>query len=119
RTPTAQAAAVTSLFPQGHLVVVPGTGHNVLNPILQSRCPFDALRNWLNGATPPASCPRVPALENPFGSFPAAGPRRSAATTVVDAAKAVRQGEATWLLVLLGGQSFATPGLYGGTVFHS
>jgi len=42
RTPTASAAAVTNLFPQGHLVVVPGTGHNVLNPILQSTCPFTA-----------------------------------------------------------------------------
>src|SRR5207248_11627455 len=87
RTPTASAASVTSLFPQGHLVVVPGTGHNVLNPILQSACPFTILRNWLNGSVPPTSCPRVPALENPFGTFPSAAPKSAAAATAVDVAK--------------------------------
>ena len=116
RTPTASAASVTSLFPQGHLVVVPGTGHNVLNPILQSTCPFTAVRNWLIGVIPPATCPRVPAFENPFGALPRTSPKKSAPATALDAAKAVREAEASWFLVILSGKSLAPSGLYGGRV---
>jgi pimeloyl-ACP methyl ester carboxylesterase len=116
RTPTAGAAAVTNLFPQGHLVVVPGTGHNVLNQTLQSSCPFDAVRNWLNGALPPASCPRVPAFENPIGALPKASPNRSVSATAIDVAKTVREGEATALLILFSSGSISPSGLYGGYV---
>jgi hypothetical protein len=111
RTPTADGAAVTALFPQGHLVVVPGVGHNVLNE-LGSVCAFNAVRDWLNGGTPPSTCPREPALENPIARFPKATPRRSPSATAVDAAKAVSEGEATWLQFL----SFEAAGLYGGSV---
>ena len=115
RTPTADAAAVTALFPQGHLVVVPGVGHNVLNPILSSLCPYNAVRSWLDGATPPSSCPREPAIENPMGLFPQASPRRNASTTAVDAARTVREAEASWLQFL----PFNPAGLYGGSVANA
>ncbi len=116
RTPTASAAAVTNLFPQGHLVVVPGTGHNVLNPSLQSLCPFNAVRNWLNGALPPTSCPRVPAFESASPITPKTSPGRSAAATALDASKSLRSAEAISLLVLFSGSSFSPSGLYGGKV---
>jgi pimeloyl-ACP methyl ester carboxylesterase len=115
RTPTADAAAVTALFPQGHLVVVPGVGHNVLNPLLSGLCPFSAVRSWLDGATPPSTCAREPALENPIGLFPQASPRRSPSVTALDAVKAVREGEAAWLQFL----PFNPAGLYGGTVSNT
>jgi pimeloyl-ACP methyl ester carboxylesterase len=116
RTPTAQAAAITALFPQGHLVVVPGTGHNVLNPLLQSTCPFTVLREWLVGATPPAACPRVPSFENAVPAFTTAAPRKSASVTAVDVAKSLRDGEAMWLLPIFNNSSLAPSGLYGGRV---
>jgi pimeloyl-ACP methyl ester carboxylesterase len=115
RTPTSGARAVTNLFPQGRLVVVPGTGHNVLNQTLQSSCPFDALRGWLSGLPVPSSCPRVPAIENPTAVLPRVSPKKSAHATALDAAKSVREGEATWLQLLFSGLSSAS-GLYGGRV---
>jgi pimeloyl-ACP methyl ester carboxylesterase len=116
RTPTANAAAITSLFPQGHLVVVPGTGHNVLNEILQSACPFNVLRQWLDGATPPATCPRVPAFEDPFGAFPQASPHRTPLATAADVAKSIRDAESTAFVVVFNGSSISASGLYGGKV---
>jgi hypothetical protein len=111
RTPTADGAAVTALFPQGHLVVVPGVGHNVLNEI-GSVCAFNAVRDWLNGGTPPSTCPREPAFENPIGKFPRTSPKKNPSASALDAAKAVSEGEATWLQFL----SFEAAGLYGGSV---
>jgi pimeloyl-ACP methyl ester carboxylesterase len=117
RTPTADAAAVTALFPQGHLVVVPGWGHNVLNEGLPILCPFRALRDWLDGIAPPASCPRVPAYEQAIGAFPRSSPRREPSVTAVDAASAVREAEATWLQI---SSSTSKPaGLYGGSVANT
>jgi hypothetical protein len=116
RTPTAQAAAITALFPQGHLVVVPGTGHNVLNEGLQSLCPFTVLRQWLDGATPPASCPRVPSYENAIPAFTKASPGRNATATAADVAKSVRDGEAISFLITFNGSKISAPGLYGGRV---
>ncbi len=55
RTPTAQAAAVVSQFPQGHLLVVPGVGHSVLT-VDPSGCAATAVKTWLDGGTPPTRC---------------------------------------------------------------
>ena len=55
RTPTSNAAAVVSLFPQGHLLVVPGVGHSVLTTD-PSECTANAVRSWLNGQPAPARC---------------------------------------------------------------
>ena len=56
RTPTASAQQIASQFPQGHVLVVPGSGHAVLD---RSACAADAVRGWLDGATPPATCTRI------------------------------------------------------------
>ena len=116
RTPTSSAQAVTNLFPQGHLVVVPGTGHNVLNPFLQSLCPFEALRTWLSGFTPPSTCPRIPAFQNPIATVPRASPKHVPSTTALDVARSVRDAEATWLEVAFSAVNLAPPGLYGGRI---
>ncbi len=56
RTPTSSAVQIASLFPQGHVLVVPGSGHAVLE---RSACATAAVQGWLDGVTPPASCPRI------------------------------------------------------------
>jgi len=56
RTPTSSAVQIASQFPQGHVLVVPGSGHSVLD---RSACAADAVRGWLDGATPPATCTRI------------------------------------------------------------
>lgn len=56
RTPAADAIAVASLFPQGHVLVVPGVGHSVLGADV-SFCSQRAVHDWMLGTTPPASCP--------------------------------------------------------------
>ena len=56
RTPTSNAAAVVSQFPQGHLLVVPGVGHSVLTTD-PSDCTANAVRAWLDGAAVPTRCP--------------------------------------------------------------
>lgn len=56
RTPTSSAVQIASQFPQGHVLVVPGSGHAVLG---RSGCVAVAVRGWLDGATPPATCPRI------------------------------------------------------------
>ncbi|HST25235.1 MAG TPA: alpha/beta fold hydrolase [Gaiellaceae bacterium] len=61
RTPTANAAAVVSQFPQGHLLVVPGIGHSVLTADPDS-CPDKAVQLWLAGGTPPTRCTSAPAV---------------------------------------------------------
>ncbi len=116
RTPTAQAAAITALFPQGHLVVVPGWGHNVLNQGLQNICPFTVLRQWLDGATPPPSCPRQPAYENAVSAFTTVAPARNPTVTAMDVAKSIRDGEAASFVPEFNGSSIAAAGLYGGRV---
>jgi pimeloyl-ACP methyl ester carboxylesterase len=116
RTPTSSAQAVTNLFPQGHLVVVPGTGHNVLNPFLQSSCPFQALRNWLGGLAVPTACPRVPFFQNPIRSVPRTSARKAPATTAVDVARSLRDAEAAWLETVFSAVNLSPPGLYGGRV---
>ena len=67
RTPLEGAAQVAARFPQGHLVVAPGVGHGVTG---SSTCVDLALRDWVNGATPPAACPRVAPAVAPLGPIP-------------------------------------------------
>ncbi|HEX7525357.1 MAG TPA: alpha/beta fold hydrolase, partial [Gaiellaceae bacterium] len=47
RTPTSDATSVVALFPQGHLLVVPGIGHGILES--GAACPEEAVRSWLSG----------------------------------------------------------------------
>ena len=109
RTPTASAVAVARLFPQGHVLVVPGVGHDVLDGDF-SLCSQRALRSWLSAGTVRSSCPRAPSLLTFVESFPRAGkavPKR----TLLDAARTVRDAEATWIQT----PARAAPGgVYGG-----
>jgi pimeloyl-ACP methyl ester carboxylesterase len=115
RTPVANAAAIVSQFPQGHLVVVPGIGHSVVSPLVP--CAANTVRIWIRGAAlpPSAACPRQPPFVKTLTAFPKTA-TKTAASTVAIAAKTVREAEASWLQVALSGTSFAPPGLYGGKV---
>jgi pimeloyl-ACP methyl ester carboxylesterase len=109
RTPTASAVAVARLFPQGHVLVVPGVGHDVLDGDF-SLCSQRALRNWLSTGTVRSSCPRAPALVSFVESFPRAG-KALPRPTLVAVARTVRDAEATWIQTPGG----AVPGgVYGG-----
>jgi hypothetical protein len=50
-----------------------------------------------------------------MGLFPRVSPRRNASTTAVDAARTVREAEASWLQFL----PFNAAGLYGGSVANA
>lgn len=112
RTPTASAAALVSLFPQGHLLVVPGVGHSVLGSDF-SLCSQRAVRTWIQSGTARASCPHVAPLVRPLSAFPQRVVRAPRATLLV-AEKAVREGVATWFQVLFSTAKIAPPGLDGG-----
>ncbi len=70
RTPTSNAASVVSQFPQGHLLLVPGVGHSVLTTD-PSDCAASAVRTWLAGGVPPASCPLARPYLTGVGRIPA------------------------------------------------
>ena len=117
RTPTSAAQQIASQFPQGHLLVVPGSGHAVLD---RSPCAEAAVRGWLDGAVPPATCTRIA-----LGVPPLARWRRTVAATAPAAhvpglpgrtltalVQTLHDAEDAWLL---GRQSTTTiTGLVGG-----
>jgi pimeloyl-ACP methyl ester carboxylesterase len=57
RTPTSGATAVEAALGNARVLVVPGSGHDVLQ---SSACPALAVRSWVAEGTAPQSCPRVP-----------------------------------------------------------
>jgi pimeloyl-ACP methyl ester carboxylesterase len=116
RTPVANAVAVARLFPQGHLVVVPGVGHSVVGADL-SFCALRVVREWLLGRSLPAAaqCPRVKPPVKILTAFPRSA-RRTAAATVALAAKTVREAEAAWAQAVFSGGDVAPAGLFGGRV---
>jgi len=113
RTPTSSAVQIAAQFPQGHVLVVPGAGHAVLD---RSACAADAVRGWLDGAAPPATCTRlalgVPPLarwQRTVAAMPQAGLR---ARTLAALLQTLHDAEDAWLL---GRQSTTTiDGLVGG-----
>jgi pimeloyl-ACP methyl ester carboxylesterase len=118
RTPTANALAVVSQFPQGRLLVVPGVGHSVLTADF-SYCSQRAVRAWILGtlvAPTQAACPRVPPLVKILGAFPAKPAKPLLASTLAVASKAVREAEATWLQLAFSSTEFVPRGLFGGTL---
>ncbi len=113
RTPTGGASDVISRFRQGHLLVVPGVGHDAIDADL-SFCAAQAVHDWMLGGQPASSCPRpnpimgeVPAY--PSGTAPKvpATPRRTVALT----AQALQDAEAIWLITASGD---SVAGVYGG-----
>ncbi len=116
RTPTANAVAVISAFPQGQLITVPGVGHSVSSADF-SGCASDAIRQWILGTLQrfrQASCPRVPPVAKILGAFPRRPARATVKATLAAASKTVREAQATWLQIVLSGVSLAPRGLYGG-----
>jgi pimeloyl-ACP methyl ester carboxylesterase len=116
RTPTANAVAVISQFPQGQLVTVPGVGHSVSTADFSS-CASGAIRRWILGTLPSfrqLPCPRVPPLGTILGAFPRRPAKATVKATLTAASKTVREAQATWLQVLFSSTSFTPRGLYGG-----
>lgn len=116
RTPTANAVAVISAFPQGQLVTVPGVGHSVSSADF-SGCAAQTVRRWILGTLGTfrsASCPRVPPAAKILGAFPPRPKKPTVKTTLAAASKTVREAQATWLQIVLSSASFAPRGLYGG-----
>jgi pimeloyl-ACP methyl ester carboxylesterase len=121
RTPAANAVAVISAFPQGQLVIVPGVGHSVSSADF-SGCAADAIRRWILGTLQSfrqASCPRVPPAGKILNAFPRRPTKPTVKATLTDAARTVREAEATWLQVIFASASFAPRGLYGGRLVAS
>jgi pimeloyl-ACP methyl ester carboxylesterase len=116
RTPTANATAVISQFPQGQLVTVPGVGHSVSSADF-SGCAAEAIRRWILGtlgAFRSASCPRVPPAGKILGAFPHRPAKATVKATLAAASKTVREAQATWLQIVLSPTAFAPRGLYAG-----
>jgi pimeloyl-ACP methyl ester carboxylesterase len=114
RTPTLNAVAVVSQFPQGRLIEVPGVGHSVTGADV-SGCSQNAVRAWILGtlvAPTLAQCPRVPPIVKPLGTFPRAPSRPSVQSTLAVAAKALREAEAAWWQ--LNPPASTLRGLFGG-----
>jgi pimeloyl-ACP methyl ester carboxylesterase len=119
RTPTAGAVALAARFPHAQVLVVPGSGHSVLD---RSPCAATAVRGWLNGVTPPTTCARIH-----LGVPPLARWRKSVADTPVAPhfsgllgrtvgalLQTLHDAEDAWLLGRLSGAS--VHGLAGGTM---
>jgi pimeloyl-ACP methyl ester carboxylesterase len=116
RTPTSNALAVISQFPQGRLLVVPGVGHSVLTTDF-SFCSQRAVRAWILGtlvAPTQAQCPRVQPIVKILGAFPRKPAKRTVQATLAAASKTLREAEATWLQLLFSSTNFTPRGLYGG-----
>jgi pimeloyl-ACP methyl ester carboxylesterase len=114
RTPTANARAVLSQFPQGQLLVVPGVGHSVLTADL-SNCAARAVHDWIVFGNPLRStCPRVPEIVGFVDRLPSKAPP-SARATLAAVATTVHEAEATWLALAFSSVTRAS-GLYGGTL---
>jgi pimeloyl-ACP methyl ester carboxylesterase len=117
RTPVESAAQVAAQFPQGHLLVAPGTGHSVLGTDL-SGCTQRAVAVWIQTTVLPASCPRarsllsvVPAVPKSLASLPGKTEGAKATAAVV---RTLQEAEGAWLTVLGFGSGGTVGGVNGG-----
>jgi hypothetical protein len=118
RTPTAGAASVVSLFPQGKLLVVQGVGHSTVTADY-SGCAAKAVHTWMAGGAPPSDCPRSKPLVAPVPTLPVlpARSRRPAspAATLAIVSATLKEAEAAWLMTSgVTGSTTPVPGIYGG-----
>lgn len=124
RTPTAGAASVVAKFPQGHLTVVPGVGHSTVTAD-PSGCAANAVRTWMLGGSPPATCPRQAPLVRPVTTLPPPGtptPKRTATprATLAVARATIQEAQAVWLMTSgLAGDTEVVPGIFGGRLAGS
>ena len=119
RTPTSAANQIAAQFPQGRVLVVPGSGHAVLD---RSTCAATAVRSWLDGTATPATCTRIAIGVPPLARWrktvaatpPAAHVPGRVGRTLAALVQTVHDAEDAWLL---GRQSTTTiSGLVGGTM---
>jgi len=120
RTPTAGAASVVALFPQGKLLVVPGVGHSTVTADF-SGCAAKAVHTWMTGGAPPSECPRSQPLVAPVPALPVlpARPGRPAspAATLAIVRATLKEAEAVWLMTSgVTGSTAPVPGIYGGRI---
>ena len=117
RTPTSSAVAMAARFAHGQVLVVPGSGHSVLS---RSACAANAVRGWLTGSTPPATCSRISLGVPPLGRWrrtvaatpPIAHVSGLVGRTLAALIQTLHDGEDAWLL---GRQTSTTiTGLVGG-----
>jgi pimeloyl-ACP methyl ester carboxylesterase len=116
RTPTTNALAVVSQFPQGRLIEVPGVGHSVTGQDA-SFCSQRALREWMLGtlnAPKLAQCPRVAPVAKVLKAFSPAPKGATVSSTLALAGKALREAEASWWQ--LNEPTTMLRGLYGGKI---
>ena len=114
RTPTVNALDVVSDFPQGRLIEVPGVGHSVTGADA-SLCSQNAVRRWMTGtlvAPNRYACPRVLPIVKVLGAFSPAPSKASVKSTLVVAAKTLREAEAAWWQ--LPADATTMHGLFGG-----
>jgi pimeloyl-ACP methyl ester carboxylesterase len=112
RTPTANARAVLSQFPQGQLLVVPGVGHSVLGADL-SNCAARAVHDWIVFGNPfRTECPRTPDLVGYVNRLPSRTPV-AAGAALADVATTLHEAAATWLALTLSPLK-STAGVYAG-----
>jgi hypothetical protein len=119
RTPTVSATQIAAQFPQGRVLVVPGSGHAVLD---RSTCAATAVRGWLDGATPPSTCTRIALGVPPLarwrrtvaGTPPATHVAGLPGRTLAALVQTLHDAEDAWLLSR---QTTTTvTGLVGGTM---
>jgi pimeloyl-ACP methyl ester carboxylesterase len=119
RTPTAYGVNMASRFRQGHVLVVPGAGHSVLN---HSACAANAVRSWLDGGTPPTRCTKFSLYVPPVGAWrksvaafpPVARVPGLAGRTLAGVLQTIHDAEDYWLL--LRHSTETVTGLVGGTL---
>ena len=118
RTPTADAAAAVSRFPQGHLLVAPGSGHSVLSNDVTG-CAVSAVDDWLAARPVRTALPLAGPVPRAVAAYPgeAAPPATPAgpARTLELVGQTLREAEATWLLLWLN-DGHRAAGLHGGTL---
>jgi pimeloyl-ACP methyl ester carboxylesterase len=115
RTPTANAESVLQHFPQGHLLVVPGVGHDPVDAD-PSACAARELRYWALGLLTASSCPRAPSIVGTVPAFPRVRGKLTSRSTLAVATKTVTEAEATWAVAFFSSSGLHPAGLYGGTL---
>jgi pimeloyl-ACP methyl ester carboxylesterase len=114
RTPTANARAVLSQFPQGQLLVAPGVGHSVLTADL-TNCVAGAVHDWIVfGNALRSTCPRQPEIVGFVDRLPSRKPV-APRPTLAAVATTLHEAAATWLALAFSPVRTAA-GVYGGTL---
>ena len=115
RTPTAGAVSVATLFPQAHVLVVPGVGHSVLGADI-SGCAAKVTRDWILGGAVPTACARPAPIVPVTSAYPAPLTKRAGPLPTLGIARTtIQDAEGIWLMTdALSGSSDPVAGIFGG-----